>query len=247
MSPQHTKILIVRLLPMNVPIVVVSVVQSTWKRRHFQMSLSLLEKFISDDFGYSYTGKWGKASRHDSLVVNRETGDWFWNSKDLRGKVREYLLLVRNYSLEQTNELLKQDHKSESFSASSDSPSTPYEKLVNYCWQEGKDKRDYWYRRGLNDSTIDRFKLGYFNEWFVLPIFLEGEFRNFQCRKDTPDKVIRPWYRGVGPLLYNADILKFVSSVFITEGPVDAIKLNQEGFTAVSHTSGATGWKQDWF
>jgi len=74
---------------------------------------------------------------------------------------------------------------------------------------------------------------------------MDGTFRNFQCRKDKPRKLIRPWYRGIGGLLYNSEILKVVDRVLITEGPVDAILLNQLGFPAMSTTNGST-WKHGW-
>ena len=34
----------------------------------------------------------------------------------------------------------------------------------------------------------------------------DGTFRNFQCRMDDPKKM-RHWYKGVGPLLFNSDLL----------------------------------------
>lgn len=211
------------------------------------MSLALLEKLIDEDFGYSYTGRWGKSKDHSSLVVDRESETWFWNSRDLKGKVKDYLTIVRNYSEQQAIALIKNMVAGEVFATEDNQTSAPYEKLVNILWNNGKSEREYWYHRGLSDATIDRFRLGFVDGWYTIPIFVDGVFRNFQCRRDKPEKTIRPWYRGVGPLIFNSDVLKYVTSVYITEGPVDAIKLNQEGFTAVSHTGGAGGWNQEWF
>lgn len=211
------------------------------------MTLELLEKFIESDYGYTHAGSWGKSRDHSSLVVDRQRVRWFWNSRDLSGNVRDYLTKVRKLSDEQAKALIDSKvHVSISNQIDEES-SVPYEKLVEYLWLNGQHERDYWYRRCLTDSTIDRFKLGFNGTWYTIPIYVKNEFKNFQCRKDIPEKKIRPWYRGVGPLLFNCDILRFVDRVFITEGPVDAILLNQYGYPAISHTAGATGWNNNWF
>ena len=210
------------------------------------MTLAILEKLIESDFGYSQTGNWGKSRDHSSLVVDRVRSIWFWNSKDLHGDTNDYLRLVRGYTPEQVKDYLKYGSSTLVAIAEDREVSKPYGKLVDFLWENGKADRDYWYRRCLNDGTIDRFRLGFSDGWYTLPIFVDGDFRNFQCRKDLPDKRIRPWYRGHGTLMFNSDILKFVDTVFITEGPVDAILLNQYGYPAVSHTGGATGWMDRW-
>src|SRR5690606_9422114 len=116
-------------------------------------------------------------------------------------------------------------------------------KLVEVFWHNGKleGNRDYWYHRGFTDQTIDRFQLGWYDGWSTLPIFMDGAFRNFQIRRDIPEKRIKNWYSGVGPLLFNSDILKVSSEVVITEGPTSAIRLVQEGIPCLSHTGGANG------
>jgi hypothetical protein len=210
------------------------------------MSIEVLESLINQDFGYSHSGRWGKSDRHSSFVVDRDSETWFWNSKGLRGKLVDYLRLIRNYSEEQIKDFLNNLYSVPSETADNFT-SKPYEKLVEYLWLNGRSNRDYWYSRGLNDEVIDRFKLGFSDEWYTIPFYESGEFKNFQCRKDLPEKKIRPWYRGIGPLLFNGDILRFVSTVYITEGPVDAILLNQYGFPAISHSGGAQGWNQIWF
>lgn len=210
------------------------------------MTLELLESLIEQDFGYTHSDNWGKSREHSSLVVDRKRALWFWNSENLKGTVKDYLLQVRKLSEKDATALLKGRSPRTTISVVETDDSVPYEKLVEYLWLNGQHDRDYWYRRGLTDKTIDRFKLGFSGEWYTIPVYVDGVFRNFQCRKDVPEKRIRPWYRGVGPLLYNADILQFVDRVFITEGPVDAILLNQYGYASVSHTAGAQGWDQSW-
>ena len=76
---------------------------------------------------------------------------------------------------------------------------------------------------------------------------MDGEFKNFQCRTDVPEKIIRPWYRGGGTLLFNSNILQLVDYVFITEGPVDCILMNQCGFPCISTTGGSEGFQEKFF
>ena len=116
--------------------------------------------------------------------------------------------------------------------------------LVDAFFNLGKFYRDYWYNRGYTDATIDLFKLGYSGDWYTIPIFVDGEFRNFQCR--TPDKRMRHWYRGVGPLPFNIDFVKNKDFFVLTEGPVDAIMCMQHGIPAMSTNTGAGYFKTEW-
>jgi DNA primase len=122
----------------------------------------------------------------------------------------------------------------------------PYEKLVEVFWANGLTNREYWYKRCLKDDTIDRYKLGYFNEWNMVPFYENGDFVNFQMRREIPEKRIHQYYKHGKPILFNEGILPFTKTVYITEGTVDAILLNQEGFPAVS-PNGTNTWQDEWF
>jgi len=212
---------------------------------------TLLEKVIGLDYTITGNGdRWRKTEEHTSLVLDLKEQRWFWNSKDLQGTPLEYLVIIKGMPDKQAKDLIKDlvyvngvqltfPNKNEVV--------VQNEKLVDVFWKNGVTDRDYWYRRGLTDKTIDTYKLGKYDGFWTLPVYMNGKFMNFQCRTDVPEKKIRPWYRGVGPLLFNSSILPFVSSVFITEGPVDAILLNQYGFPTISHTGGASGWSDTWF
>jgi DNA primase len=211
------------------------------------MTLELLESLIESDFGYKATNNWGKSEEHTSLVVDRRKNKWFWNSKGWSGSVIDYLMLVRGLNKNDALQYVKGLPSYNNPNSNETSLETPYEKLVGFLWENGKDRREYWYKRGFKDNIIDRFSLGFFNEWFTIPIYIDGIFKNFQCRREVPEKRIKSWYRGVGPLLFNSSILQFVTKVYITEGPTDAILLTQLGLPAVSHNAGAEGWKDEWF
>jgi DNA primase len=125
----------------------------------------------------------------------------------------------------------------------------PYERLVDILWDMGKGNRDYWYDRKLTDRTIDRYRLGFYDGWNLIPLYIDGKFANFQCRRDIPEKRIKMWYKipGWSPVLINHELLQLVDSIYITEGPVDALLLTQEGIPAISHTGGAGYWNNEWF
>ena len=214
---------------------------------------SVLEKVIGLDYEIEGSGeRWRHTVEHNSLVLDLEEQKWFWNSKEMYYKTpEEYLILIKGYSKKAAKEYLRELESVSlvsSYIPTKDSTViVPDEKLVDLFWKNGLKNREYWYHRCLNDRTIDTFKLGKYDGFFTMPVYMDGCFRNFQCRRDVPEKKIRPWYRGVGPLLFNSSILNFVDTVYITEGPIDAILLVQMGFPAMSHTGGSGGWKNEWF
>jgi hypothetical protein len=212
---------------------------------------TLLEKVIGLDYTIVGSGdRWKYTEEHSSLVLDIQEQTWFWNSRSLRGKPLDYLILVKNIPEKQAKSLLRDlEHVAgtDLYFPEKKETVVQNEKLVDVFWENGVNDRGYWYRRCLTDKTIDTYKLGKYDGFWTLPVYMNGKFMNFQCRTDTPEKKIRPWYRGVGPLLFNSSILPFVSTVYITEGPVDALLLNQLGFPALSHTGGASGWNDAWF
>ena len=214
----------------------------------------ILENIIARDYTLtgSETSKWAKTIEHDSLVIDREKQIFFWNSRQIVGDALVWLTRVKGYSFNEARKVLAEykDYQG-TFVYTIKSQKTEediivYPKLVEIFWEQGKNKREYWYKRLLTDETIDKYKLGYHDSWFTIPVYIEDTFRNFQCRMDEPKKKIRPWYYGVGPLLYNSDLLDFVSDVIVTEGTVDALLLNQMGFPAVSHTMGSN-FNDKWY
>ena len=211
---------------------------------------TLLEKVISLDYKIKGNGpRWRTTEEHSSLVLDLELQVWFWNSKELVGNPTEWFTKVKNISLDEAKRIIKdlQYVQTDLHPTQKGEVSTPNEKLIDIFWKYGQTDKGYWYRRCLNDSTIDRFRLGKYDGYWMLPVYMDGNFRNFQMRTDIPEKRIKNWYRGIGPLLFNSDILPLVDYVYLTEGPVDAILLTQFGFPAVSHTGGANGWNNSWF
>jgi len=199
----------------------------------------LLLQMVDEDFGarQSSQGRWAKGIEHDSLVVDVNKGIFFFNSRGVVGDPLVYLMEIRGMKFSDAKEYLHQYDYSGThvYTVKSNKKDVVvYPKLVDVFFELGKNKRQYLYDRGITDHTIDRFQLGFYNEWTMIPFFVDGSFRNFQMRRDIPTKTFKKYYDGVGPLLFNSDILKFSDKVFITEGPIDALALSQEGFPAIS-------------
>lgn len=218
------------------------------------MNQGILESIISEDYELIGGGRWWHAQEHDSLVVDAEKQIFYWNSKGIVGDAYTWLVKIKGFTPEEARRFLKTfDNYYGEFihivKGKEDKDIIVYPNLVDIFWSNGlvNRYRDYWYNRNFTDETINRFKLGYYNEWFTIPIFQDGLFKNFQCRRDVPNKAIKSWYKGIGPLLFNSDILKFTDSVYICEGPTDAISLSQHGLMAISNTAGSETWLDSWF
>lgn len=217
--------------------------------------MSILRTLIEEEYEFLQVNnsRYLKTREHSSLVLDTEKDIFFWNSRNIAGNALTWLTKINGLSFEQAQKKLS-DYK---VSPLDGITSYVYRgetvvvlpELVDVFWEAGKHTlhREYWYNRGINDRTIDRFRLGWHNGWNVIPIFVNGIFVNFQMRRDEPDKRVMSWYKGIGSKLFNSDLLKLTPSVIITESPTDAIILQQHGFPAVSHTGGASGWNIRWF
>lgn len=217
------------------------------------MNTGLLQSLIEEDFGYEQEGMdWGRSEEHSSLVVNEKKQRWYWNSEGMGGDALAYLTKVRQVSKRAAEAILSGRGKMVGGAILKDENEQlikPMEALVESLWQLGKTKRKYWYDRKLTDKTIDRYMLGAYDGWNLLPLYDNNQFINFQCRRDEPKKAIRYWYKiaNFQPVLVNEGLLSLVDTVYITEGPIDSLLLNQEGIPAISHTGGAGYWTDKWF
>lgn len=207
----------------------------------------ILAKLIEEDFGLDTKegSRWGKSDEHSSLVLDKERGIFFWNAKNVVGDPLTYLTKVRGMDFQKARDVLREYRNFSSsfvYTIKNDEDDViVYPKLVEVFFDDGRDKREYFYSRGLTDSTIDRFQLGYYNGFNTIPYFVDGTFRNFQLRKDNP-RTFKNYYKGVGPLLFNSDILKITNKIYLTEGPIDAMVLIQNGLPAVSATTILPQW-----
>lgn len=212
------------------------------------MNKSLLAKCIEEDYGLTGTGRWFHAREHDSLVFDSERDLFWWNSKGLQGTVYEYLTKVRCWSFQQAKEFLKVSGFTATFihEVKDGTEVVVYPRLVDVfhdnLWEVD---RSYFYNRLITDETIKRFQLGFYNNYFTIPIFQDGTLKQIQLRRDSP-KLITNFYSGVGPLLFNSDVMKFTNKIILTEGIISSILLAQSGLPAVSMNIGAEGFQPEW-
>lgn len=217
---------------------------------------SLIERLVAEDFTLTSNGsRFARTLEHSSLVIDRKRDRFYWNSKRIFGDAMEYLRRVRGLSKLEAEMCIREHGLPISFLDTAviekDEPEKlPHTKvdtsLVEVFFNAGKNHRDYWYNmRGYTDDTINKFKLGYTGEWYTIPIFHKERFVNFQVRKENP-KIIKHWYKGVGPHPFNFSVLNFSSWVVVTEGPPDAIMLRQNNIPAISQTGGSGYWHSGW-
>jgi DNA primase len=219
--------------------------------------LGIVAQLVEQDYGISGSGRWLRSDIHSSLVVDNENDVFYFNAREIVGDGMVYLLKVRGYSFQDAKEYLKHFSKYKGTYVytiqSKKEDIVVYPELVNIFHNlshEVDGARDYFYKRGINDSTIDRFSCGWYNGFVTIPIFVDGTFRQFQMRKAPTEKdkrSIKKYYRGLGTLPYNFDALKLFDEIFITEGLTDCLRLNQEGIPAVSQDSGSGNWDINWF
>lgn len=116
--------------------------------------------------------------------------------------------------------------------------------------------RSYWYEQGLNDETINRFKLGYApacptypdSPGWTIPIFYQGKLYNIRHRLARPNGSgkYRPEIAGLPAAVFNADVLDSGDwMVVLVEGEIKAMCLQQYGFSAVG-IPGANSFKDRW-
>lgn len=200
---------------------------------------------IAEDYKIVGTGRYKKTDEHDSLVIDTVKDVFYWNSRDIAGDLFDWYVKVKGLSVSEAKQLV---YKTPYIATKVYKPE--YKKvnvndgLVDAFFNLGKKHRKYWYERGYTDSTIDLFRLGFSGEWYTIPIFVDGKFRNFQCRK--PDKTMKHWYKGIGPLPFNMDYIKDLPIWVLTEGPVDAIMCMQNGIPAMSTNTGAGYFDTAW-
>lgn len=111
-------------------------------------------------------------------------------------------------------------------------------------------KREWFKKRGLSDEVIDQAKLGYTGRSFSIPVWdAEGRLQTIRYRRDDALTTEGAKYWGTkgrnSVYLFNAGALTFESlkahdfAAVVTEGELDALRMVQEGYAAVSATNGA--------
>lgn len=103
-------------------------------------------------------------------------------------------------------------------------------------------------KKGLLDSTIAKYQIGWNGKNIVFPIRNQaGKYVNVKFRSDPtiPNSSKAVWsLRGSHAALFNAETLISAKRVIVCEGEWDAMLLTQMGYSAVTGTAGAMGWRE---
>lgn len=209
-----------------------------------------LINLIGNRFSLTGSGRYLKTKEHDSLVIDTEKGLFFWNSRGIFGNALDWLIKVEGFDYKQAKILNLEENPVTVFADNNIKQEVDNtvlsEDIVNYFYFLGKYNREYWYKRAFTDETIELFRLGYYDGWYTIPVYLEGELKNIVMRRDNPKKAIKAWKKGVGALPFNFDILKYFKTIYFVEGTTDAISLVQAGLPAISTTAGSECFKIEW-
>jgi len=111
-----------------------------------------------------------------------------------------------------------------------------------------QEKREYWYKRFISNKTLDNFKIGWYNGYYIFPhTDTKGRYMGYKAISEDKKQFWKP--AGLGNPLFNiTDIQKAVEldkTLIIAEGEKDTLVLKQEGYLAVG-VSGVNGFKEDY-
>ena len=112
-----------------------------------------------------------------------------------------------------------------------------------------KQRREYWYNRGLADRTIDEFWLGWDGKRYTIPaMYRYIPFGVKRRQSEVADGIDVKYTSITGSTvgIFNSDILLEAHEVIICEGEIDCMLLHQMGYRAVTSTGGAGSWNAEW-
>jgi len=201
--------------------------------------------------------------RKDHFTIYPETNSYSSFSECCTGgSVYKYLQETQGLTEESAYEILKElagyDSVSEDFDTDNETSATPqpptkaneeapertkhnYTKWINELYhKQTEDDISYFLNRGISPEIIERYKLCVANtndgKRAILPIWENGEVIYYTGRALESQE---PKYRnakGSAPL-FNIEYLETASegdTIIITEGIIDALNLESEGFKAIS-------------
>lgn len=106
-------------------------------------------------------------------------------------------------------------------------------------------------KRGLTKDTIQKYEIGYNkkNNRFTIPIKnIVNSYVNIrQYAPENKEYKVISWAKGYGEArIFPEKNIKYVDTIFICEGEMDCLLLNQYGYSAVTTTCGSGSWAKKW-
>jgi len=111
----------------------------------------------------------------------------------------------------------------------------------------GPDALAYARSRGLNQATVEKFRLGQKENFLVIPSFEEGRLQGIKLRNVLPGTFRYMSMDGSRQSLFNCDTVAYSTlPVFIVKAEIPCMLLHQEGYLACAPTGGEGGWTERW-
>jgi hypothetical protein len=194
-------------------------------------------------------------SKSPSASLNFDLGVWHCQSRGHGGTIRSLYRTMKNQRGMESPAARKEKGDRSNVVPIDDRKPLPTAEQVAF-WHKSLmgSPRAHQYvseKRGLNDDTIRKYLVGWDGQRFTIPVYDEdGELVNIRRynprARSHKDKMIS-WGPGHGSgRIYGLEVLKEHDEVLFAEGEWDRLIAMQEGFPAVTHTSGAAVFKPEW-
>lgn len=110
----------------------------------------------------------------------------------------------------------------------------------------------YFKEHGITQDSIEKFGISFDEKKITFPVrdeegnFLFNKYRYLNFDKEDANTTKFSYDKGSSSTLFNTEVLKDHKYVFLVEGEPDCIRLDQEGMAAITPTSGAGTFKEEW-
>jgi 5S rRNA maturation endonuclease (ribonuclease M5)/archaellum biogenesis ATPase FlaH len=195
----------------------------------------------------------GHSDKHPSFAIYRRTNSWWCFGCNRGSRPIDFLIHFRGFSFKEALTYLKMHYGIQidkeievKISARKEDHGT-YHPLYPFP----DDLREYLHSRKLNDETIARFKLTVFKNELTgeraigIPLFNErGEVINWKLRIEPSkenDSENKYWFlfQGKKISIFPLPLIDFdKEEICVCEGEFDTILLHQEGYNAITSTTG---------
>jgi hypothetical protein len=196
-----------------------------------------------------------ETSKSPSASLNFEAGVWHCQSRGHGGTIRSLYRTMKNQrGMESPAARKEKGDRSNVVNIDQKKPLPTPEQVEFWHKSLMGSPRAHKYvseERGLKDETMRKYLIGWDGQRFTIPVYDEdGELVNIRRynprARSHKDKMIS-WGPGHGSgRIYGLEVLKEHDEVLYAEGEWDRLIAMQEGFPAVTDTSGAAVFKPEW-
>ncbi len=194
-----------------------------------------------------------------SLSLSLNTGRYYCHSCHKGGNIVQFLCDLKGLKWEESLQELKTRYSNtpkfvqpELSEEAAKRIVPPTDEYVNKCQEyllQTPEVLDFLRssKRGLNDDTFRKFRLGYDGERITIPVYENGKLVNIKKYKFKSDKGPKffSWAKGYGqPRLY-PDKVKG-ESILVVAGEWDCMIAWQMGFKAYTSTAGEGSFDDSW-